>query len=169
MGLDRLKSVISLVADSTIVELKFSEGDTHISLVRRVDGGCGGKTDTKAASRPDAQVPMGEIPVPSARRPAPEQGGAASPSQTTARQEGDFVVLAPMASIFHRSPSPMAAPFIEVGDRCEPGTKLCILEAMKIFTMLDAECGGTIAEFYVNDGEEVQIDQPLIRIRRSDA
>ncbi|OZI37878.1 hypothetical protein CAL29_05790 [Bordetella genomosp. 10] len=156
MGLDRLKSVIALVADSTIVELKYSEGDTHISLVRRAEG-----------------VVPSPLPTPS---PAAEAAGDGAPREPTPRKaeqapppaasDGDFVVVAPMASIFHRSPSPTAPPFVDVGDGCEPGTKLCILEAMKVFTMLDSECAGTIAEFYVNDGDEVQIDQPLIRIRR---
>src|SRR5690606_30290154 len=152
MGLDRLKSVIALVADSTIVELKYSEGDTHISLVRRAEGAPPPPLPTPQAAGDNA-----------ASQPDPAKADTAAPS---AASDNDFVVTAPMASIFHRSPSPTAPPFIDIGDACEPGTKLCILEAMKVFTMLDSECAGTIAEFYVNDGDEVQIDQPLIRIRR---
>jgi len=156
MGLDRLKSVIALVADSTIVELKYSEGDTHISLVRRVDGVV---SNLRSEPSPAASAASDG----STTEPAPQEEDMALP---TAASDSDFVVSAPMASIFHRSPSPTAPPFINIGDGCEPGTKLCILEAMKVFTMLDSECAGTIAEFYVNDGDEVQIDQPLIRIRR---
>lgn len=162
MSLDRLKEVISLVANSTIVELKYSEGDMHISLVRRMPGGDGGPA-LQPAAREQATPPPETKRVAIA---APAAGPASTAPERAAGEAQDVIVAAPMASVFHRSPSPNAEPFVKVGDACEPGDKLCILEAMKVFTVLDAECAGTIAEIYAKDGDEVAVDQPLFRVTR---
>lgn len=163
MSLDRLKEVIALVANSTIVELKYSEGETHISLVRRIPGEAADATAAGAQPPERQQATPPPEPKPTAVQasaPAP------APAVAAAAEGDDVIVAAPMASVFHRSPSPNADPFVEVGDTCAPGDKLCILEAMKVFTVLDAQCTGTIAEIYAKDGEEVTVDQPLMRIRR---
>lgn len=159
MSLERLKEVIALVANSTIVELKYSEGDMHISLVRRIPGESG-EADTQPGSGEQAARP------PATKRVAIEPSVPKPAAAPVTGAAGDVVVTAPMAGVFHRSPSPNADPFVEVGGSCAPGDKLCILEAMKVFTVLEAECAGTIAEIYVSDGQEVSPDQPLIRITR---
>lgn len=159
MGLDRLKSVIALVADSTITELSYAEGDTQISLVRQLVAG-------RSASPPSARVAPAAPAVPSeAGEPVSNAGSPAVPVVDTGTDR-DTVVRSPMASVFHRSPTPGADPFIQVGQHCVAGDTVCILEAMKVFSMLEAECAGTLAEFFVNDGEEVEVDQPLYRISR---
>ncbi len=158
MGLDILKSVLTLVADSTIVELNFTQGDTHISLVRQLD-------QKSAGSTPSSSTPK-RTKAPATASPLKLQNAGVSNTTPSANDDDDLVVTAPMACIFHRAPSPTSPPFIEVGDACKSGTKLCILEAMKSFTVLEAECEGSVAQFYVQDGEEVTTDQPLVRIRR---
>jgi biotin carboxyl carrier protein len=44
------------------------------------------------------------------------------------------------------------------------GQPLCIIEAMKVFSTIEAEVAGTIAEILVVQGAEVAAGQPLFRM-----
>jgi acetyl-CoA carboxylase biotin carboxyl carrier protein len=73
-------------------------------------------------------------------------------------------VLSPMVGTFYRSPSPDAAPFVEVGQTVRVGDVLCIVEAMKMMNQIEADRAGTVTAIHVADGEPVEFDQPLITI-----
>src|SRR5690606_31692027 len=52
------------------------------------------------------------------------------------------VICAPMAGVYYSSPSPGAPPFVTVGTKVEAGQTLCLLEAMKTLTKIEAERAG---------------------------
>jgi acetyl-CoA carboxylase biotin carboxyl carrier protein len=81
-------------------------------------------------------------------------------------QPGTFVT-SPFVGTFYRSPSPDAAPFVEVGDTVRKGQVVCIVEAMKLMNEIEAEADGKIAEILANNAEHVEYGQQLIRIARS--
>ncbi|RME73137.1 MAG: acetyl-CoA carboxylase biotin carboxyl carrier protein [Planctomycetota bacterium] len=91
-----------------------------------------------------------------------------SPGGTAAVDEGLVEVSSPMVGTFYRAPSPESDPFVEVGDRVEPDTVLCIIEAMKVMNEIKAEVAGTVEEILVANGEAVEFGQPLFRIRKSE-
>ncbi|MFT3690902.1 acetyl-CoA carboxylase biotin carboxyl carrier protein [Paenirhodobacter sp.] len=88
-------------------------------------------------------------PLPPAPPPAPVPQKAAT-------------IRAPMFGIVHAAPNPGAAPFVSVGDRVEPGQPVCVIEAMKVFSVIAADRAGTIARILFEDGAEVDVDQPLV-------
>ena len=49
--------------------------------------------------------------------------------------------------------------------RVGPGTVVCVLEAMKLFTEVQAECSGEIVEVLVKNGDFVEYGQPLFRVK----
>ena len=73
-------------------------------------------------------------------------------------------ILSPMPGTFYSASSPDAAPFIKEGDKVSKGDSLCIIEAMKIMNEIEAEEGGTIVKFLVDDGSAVDYNQPLFLI-----
>lgn len=75
-------------------------------------------------------------------------------------------VLAPLTGVFYRAPSPDAAPYVEVGDRVEPGDVLCVLEAMKLFNEIQSDDGGTILRIVPENGELVSQGGELFWIER---
>ncbi len=73
-------------------------------------------------------------------------------------------IKAPMVGTFYRAPSPGAKPYVEVGDVIEPGTVLCIIEAMKLMNEIKSEVKGKIVEILVENGEPVEFGQPLFLV-----
>ena len=74
------------------------------------------------------------------------------------------MLTSPLVGTYYRSPKPGDPPFIEIGSEIQPGTTLCVIEAMKIFNEIDSELTGIVKEMLVNDGEPVEFDQPLYKI-----
>ena len=97
------------------------------------------------------------MPAPAALAPAPVTPEAAAPSATNA-------VKSPMVGTFYRSPSPDAAPFVEVGQNVRVGDVLCIVEAMKMMNQIEADRAGTVTAVHAENGDPVEFDQPLITV-----
>ena len=93
--------------------------------------------------------------------------------ETFVRQEsagedgGDYVsVTSPIVGVFYAAPAENADPFVAVGDRVEPGSVLCVIEAMKLMNEIRAESGGVIEKICATNGQVVEYGTELFRIRR---
>ena len=75
-----------------------------------------------------------------------------------------LTINSPMVGTFYTSSSPEAAAFVKVGDQVGPDTTVCIVEAMKVFNEIPAECSGKIAAVLVENGAAVEFGQPLFRV-----
>ena len=74
-----------------------------------------------------------------------------------------------MVGSFYSSPSPEAAPFVQVGDQVNEGDTLCIIEAMKMMNQIDAEVSGSIKSIRVQNGDPVEYGQTLFVIDQRQA
>jgi acetyl-CoA carboxylase biotin carboxyl carrier protein len=73
-------------------------------------------------------------------------------------------IVAPCFGIVHLSPSPDAVPFVKAGDAIAAGQKVCLVEAMKVFTAVVSDRAGRLAEIMVASGDEVARGQALFRL-----
>jgi acetyl-CoA carboxylase biotin carboxyl carrier protein len=89
--------------------------------------------------------------------------GPAEPEQEEV-PEGELV-RAPMVGTFYAASSPEAEPFVSLGQQVSEGETMCIIEAMKMFNQIEAECSGTVVAILVENGQPVEFDQPLFVIR----
>ncbi len=80
-------------------------------------------------------------------------------------KEGE-VISSPMVGTFYQAPSPDSPPYAKVGDKIKKGQTLCIIEAMKIMNELEAEFDCEILEILVEDGQPIEFDTPLFRVKR---
>jgi len=80
-------------------------------------------------------------------------------------EEGE-IITSPMVGTFYQAPSPDSPPYVKVGDKVKKGQTLCIIEAMKIMNELEAEFDMEILEVLVEDGQPVEFDTPLFRVKR---
>ncbi|HQU48392.1 MAG TPA: hypothetical protein PLM09_04560 [Casimicrobiaceae bacterium] len=99
-------------------------------------------------------------------QPAHERAGSTSmpPSTTPAGASATVAVKPPMAGVFYASPSPGAAPFVEVGRRVRAGDQVGIVEVMKLFTSVLAPCDGVVRSIDVANEATVLADQTLMTI-----
>lgn len=59
--------------------------------------------------------------------------------------------------------------FVSVGDQVKPGDQVGLIETMKIFNEFLVEETGTIEEILVSNGEAVEYDQVVMRLRSEEA
>ncbi|MFH1710435.1 MAG: acetyl-CoA carboxylase biotin carboxyl carrier protein, partial [bacterium] len=81
-------------------------------------------------------------------------------------EEGVIAITAPMVGTFYRMPSPDSSPYVEAGDRVEPGKTVCIIEAMKLFNEIESEIRGEVVKILVENGQPVEYGQKLFLIRK---
>ena len=73
----------------------------------------------------------------------------------------------PTPGTFYSAASPDAAPFVKVGSKVNADTVVCLIEAMKLFTEIQAEVSGVIAEILVQNQQAVEYNTVLFRVDTS--
>jgi len=96
--------------------------------------------------------------------PAPAAQAPPKPSEGKPAEEKGLVIKSPMVGTFYASSSPESPPFVKVGDRVGADTTVCIIEAMKVFNEIPAECTGKITAILVENGDPVEYGQALYRV-----
>jgi len=106
----------------------------------------------------------GSAPVP-APSPATTPVAAASPAPLASSEPGLLEIRAPMLGTFYGAPKPGAEPFVTVGARIGSDTAVAIIEVMKLMNSIAAGVDGVVVEVLARDGELVEFDQVLMRVR----
>ena len=74
-----------------------------------------------------------------------------------------------MVGTFYTAAKPGEKPFVGVGSRVVADeTDVCVIEAMKNFFVQKADVSGTIVKILVENGQPVQVEQPMFLVRRID-
>ncbi|HPC36763.1 MAG TPA: acetyl-CoA carboxylase biotin carboxyl carrier protein [Candidatus Marinimicrobia bacterium] len=77
-------------------------------------------------------------------------------------------VRSPIVGTFYRSPAPDAEPYVNVGDDVAVGQPLCIIEAMKIMNVIEAEVAGKVVKILAENAQPVEYNQPLFIIEKTE-
>ena len=70
-----------------------------------------------------------------------------------------------MLGTFYGAPKPGAEPFVAVGGRVDANTAVGIIEVMKLMNSISAAVEGVVVEVLARDGDLVEFDQVLLRVR----
>jgi acetyl-CoA carboxylase biotin carboxyl carrier protein len=149
-----IKDLVALMSRHDLSEIDLREGALRIRLRR---GPQGAITATPAAPAP-ASTPAAGTPSVSVPPPAPPAEDATKTSKTL------LTIKSPTPGTFYATSSPDAEPFVRVGSRVTPTTVVCLIEAMKIFNEIQAECNGIITEVLVENQQPVEYGQVLFRV-----
>ena len=155
MDLRKLKTLIDLVAESSISELEITEAEGRVRIVKA--------PPPSAQPTPVAQV----VQIPASQPAAAAQAtAAAAPAQQAAAPAPSRgkTVKSPMVGTLYRAPNPEADPFVTVGSTVKVGDTLCIIEAMKLMNEIESEFAGTVVEILVENGQPIEYGQPLFVI-----
>ena len=155
MDLRKLKTLIDLVAESSISELEITEAEGRVRIVKA--------PPPSAQPAPVAQVVQIPASQPAAAAQAPAAGAPAQQAAAPAPSRGK-TVKSPMVGTLYRAPNPEADPFVTVGSTVKVGDTLCIIEAMKLMNEIESEFAGTVVEILVENGQPIEYGQPLFVI-----
>jgi acetyl-CoA carboxylase biotin carboxyl carrier protein len=70
-------------------------------------------------------------------------------------------IVTPVPGTFYRRPDPDSDPFKTEGDTVEAGETIGLVEIMKNFQAVEAETGGTLAEFLVENEDSVNAGEAV--------
>ena len=86
--------------------------------------------------------------------------------QTATEDTSLHKIVSPMVGTFYRAPAPDTDPYVQVGDRVQENTVVCIVEAMKLMNEIEAEVTGEIVEVLAENGQLVEYGQPLFLVKK---
>ena len=145
MYIKEIKDMINLMNENSLTELEVEKDGVRIRLKK----GSSGAYEKAVEYVPNPQAAHQEKPAASAQVP---------------EKKNTLEIKAPMVGTFYRSPSPEAAPYVNVGDSIEVGQVVCIVEAMKLMNEIKSEIKGRIIEIQADNAEPVEFGQPLFII-----
>ncbi|MBA8823885.1 acetyl-CoA carboxylase biotin carboxyl carrier protein [Saccharopolyspora lacisalsi] len=73
-------------------------------------------------------------------------------------------IKAAMPGVFYRRPAPEKPAYVDDGDAISAGQTIALIEVMKTFNEVKADESGTVAAFLVEDGDEVDVGQDIVRL-----
>lgn len=150
--LRRLKKLVQMMEQNDLHELDLRQADVRIRIRRGAEG------VPQVIAAPSFSA--GQV-------AAPAQKSAASPPAAAADAVDDsklHVIKSPMVGTFYASPEPGKPPFVKVGDRVGPETTVCVVEAMKVFNAIAAECSGVVVAVLADNEQAVEFNQPLFKV-----
>ncbi|MGF1537252.1 MAG: acetyl-CoA carboxylase biotin carboxyl carrier protein [Elainellaceae cyanobacterium] len=150
LNIAELNELLAALNQTDIEELTLKSGDFEL-VVRKGAAALSAHAAESVAPAPQP-VEVATAPVPQSAPPLPRESDLAE-------------VSSPMVGTFYRAPAPDEPPFVSVGDRITKGQTICIIEAMKLMNELEAEVSGEVVEILVENGEPVEFDQPLMRVK----
>ena len=158
MDFKHIKRLIQLVESSDISSFSIEENEVKIEIQKERAAAPDQPYSVSLPPAPAAPLPAApaaiEAPAPVAASPAPADD-----------DNGCYVVTSPMVGTFYTSPSPEDPAFVSVGGNVQPGTVLCMVEAMKLFNEIESEVSGVVEKVLVSNGSPVEFGQKLFLIR----
>ena len=133
---DLIKQLSDSLNEFNLTELEYSDGKTSIKV------GKGSKAVAASLSAETATKPI------------------------TQQEDNSLnIIRSPMVGTAYLSPEPGAKPFVSVGNKVKKGDTILIIEAMKTMNHIQSTVDGEVKEILINDGEAVEFDQVLAKIK----
>jgi acetyl-CoA carboxylase biotin carboxyl carrier protein len=141
MELEDLKELIELLKETDITELQLEKDGSKVKIKR--------------------EKILSPIGMPVQKTSFPEEKIVAEVEDETQRL---VTITSPIVGTFYRAPSPEAQIFVDVGQRVNKGTVLCIVEAMKLMNEIESDVDGIIVKVLVENSQPVEYGEPLFLI-----
>ena len=146
MEVEKIRSLVSMMGEYNLSEIKIEMEGCNISLRR------------------NCAPEVAAVPVIQAAPVAVQAAAPAAPAPAPVEEAHKETIDSPLVGTLYRAPGPDAKPFVQVGDRVNADTTVCIIEAMKVMNEIKAEKSGVIKEILVENGQPVEYGQPIFVI-----
>ena len=88
-----------------------------------------------------------------------------SSKQEVIQTAAEDIIKAPIVGTFYRASAPDKEPFVKPGASVKAGDIICMIEAMKMMSEVNAPKDCIIEEILVENADVVGYEQPLFRIK----
>ncbi|WP_341665766.1 acetyl-CoA carboxylase biotin carboxyl carrier protein [Blattabacterium cuenoti] len=154
MDLKKIKSLIQFISDSNIDEIRIKIGNTEIYMKNRAFL----KKEPYSWNPDFSTTKKSSLSSSYTSFDFPDRFY----NKTETENKNQYITItSPMIGTFYRRPHPDQKPFVKVGDQIKIGTKVCVIEAMKLFNDIESEVNGKLIKILVEDASPVDYDQPL--------
>lgn len=160
MDFKEIQELIRMVNKHNIAELTIEQENARIKIKTALAA----TTMVQAPMMMPTQQPVAQPQM--MTTPVKLQSAAPETKAEVAEAAGGntITIKSPMVGTFYRSPGPDKEAFVKVGDEISVGTKICIIEAMKLFNEVESEVSGRVVKILADDASPVEYDQPLFLI-----
>jgi acetyl-CoA carboxylase biotin carboxyl carrier protein len=150
-----LAQIVELMSTNDLNTVDVRDGDRRVILKRGAVAG-------------PIQMVQGPAAIAASASPvAPASAGTAPAAPVGSDESGFHKITSPMVGTFYTAPKPGEKAFVSVGSVVNEESDVCIIEAMKTFNNIKAECRGTIARILVQDGHPVEFGTVLFLVKPS--
>jgi acetyl-CoA carboxylase biotin carboxyl carrier protein len=151
MDLGLLEQIVRLMSANDLNTVDVRDGDRRVILKRgqAIVAGTMGMAGPIYAAQSPAQA-------------APPAGGSSPPPA-----DANLIpIKSPMVGTFYTAAKPGEKPYVAVGSKVvKDETDVCQIEAMKNFFVQKADVSGTIVKILVENGQPVQVEQPMFLVK----
>ncbi|PIQ87223.1 MAG: acetyl-CoA carboxylase, biotin carboxyl carrier protein [Candidatus Omnitrophica bacterium CG11_big_fil_rev_8_21_14_0_20_45_26] len=151
MNTKEIKEIINLMNEHQLCEVEIERNGLKIKLKKTIGS---------------VQVQQEAMSL-----PAISTSTSVTPKSDTGKaevaDENTVIIRSPMVGTFYAAPSPDREAYAAVGKDVKEGEVLCIVEAMKLMNEIKSEVNGRVVEVLAKNGQPVEFDQPLFKIRKS--
>ncbi len=139
---DLVRELAAMLNDTGLSEIEVEDGERKIRVSRV----------------------MTAVAAPMAAMPSVTAGPTAGAPADSVPAVSANALKSPMVGTAYLAPEPDAAAFVSIGQQVKSGDTVMIIEAMKVMNPIVAPNSGTVTEIYVESGQPVEFDQPLMVI-----
>ena len=140
---DLVRELAAMLNDTGLSEIEVEDGERKIRVSRTMTA---------------APMQFAPAPVAAPASPSPAPVEAAKPAISA------NALKSPMVGTVYLTPDPEAPAFVAIGQQVKAGDTVLIIEAMKVMNPIIAANAGTVTAIYVESGQPVEFDQPLLVI-----
>lgn len=160
MDFNQIQELIRMVGKHKLSEFSLKQGDFKLTIRNQGATVEGAAPVAVISHSPAMSAPTTIAFAPPA--PLAPQAKADAAAALAASEDAKLIpIKSPMVGTFYRSGGADKPAFVKIGDMVDIGTKVCIIEAMKLFNEIDSEVKGKIVKILVEDASPVEYDQPL--------
>ena len=154
---ERVRKLAELMKEHELAEVELRQDERCLRLRRGADPVA---STIVAAPTPVASPPPTAPPSEKAQTPT------AAP-QTDDDNPNIHIIRSPMVGTFYSRPKPDAEPYVKVGDHISGDTTVCLIEAMKNYMPIPADCSGKIIAVLVDNEQSVDVNMSLFKVDTS--
>ena len=144
-----IETLAALMSQHELSEINLREGTLHIRLRR-------GSSGPVIVSTPNSMA----VTSPAAPKPVAEP---AAPAPAAAKKHL-IEVKSETVGTFYAQAKPTDPPFVKVGDRVTPTKVIGLVEVMKTYNEVQANCSGVVVEILAVNGKYVEFGEVLVRV-----